>query len=266
MVYVLADKMQKDLGCGMTTCVGSLQDIKGGFSGGTLSTVLTVTDSYSTAHLLKSMAPFSLSAIKPPKDLVARDTIIEKLLGARTIEGLGPLTDSPQGATDITIVNRSWSLFNEGSFYGKKFNYSEWMRVRSTWMASLVHYAMGAFIASFYIPGMKWVYQKYVTQPGDGPKRDSTTNNDIRYKAIATPEDGSNKTGQVDFYYRGDLYYLTGVLVAEAAMTLLRGGDVLAKRLNGMVTSATLEMEYVDRLRKAGVQLEAQILDRSSKL
>lgn len=83
----------------------------------------------------------------------------------------------------------------------------------------------------------------------------------LSYKAVATADEPSKRRSFATFDYNGSPYYMTGITLAEAGLVLSRGGDCLGKRLGGMITSATLEMEYVERLQKAGIKLQWGMLD-----
>ena len=78
----------------------------------------------------------------------------------------------------------------------------------------------------------------------------------LRQPVIAHADDESQKRSYATLHWDGGFYYLTGVMLAEAAMVLVRGGDVLGKRLGGMITPATLEMDYVERLQKGGIKVD----------
>lgn len=55
------------------------------------------------------------------------------------------------------------------------------------------------------------------------------------------------------------MYLLTGVTLAEAGMIILRGNEGkkhLASFGGGLLTPACLGLEYVERLKQAGVKLQ----------
>lgn len=60
--------------------------------------------------------------------------------------------------------------------------------------------------------------------------------------------------------FKSDLYVMTGVLMAEAAMVLLRPDasreNWAQKWRGGFLTPATLGDQYVERLQSAGVHIE----------
>jgi short subunit dehydrogenase-like uncharacterized protein len=57
------------------------------------------------------------------------------------------------------------------------------------------------------------------------------------------------------------MYYLTGVLIAEAALVLARETKTKAHELGGgIVTPATLGSAFLERLGKAGFKSEVRML------
>ena len=207
------------------------------------------------------MKPLALCPAPPPKREPA-SSLLSKLLGWRQVPDLGILTYSPQAASDIGIVYRSWGLFDSGSMYGPNFTFSEFMRVRNGFIGSILSYLFTFATVALYFAPFRWLLKKYVYPPGSGPTKEETAKNRLSYKAIATADEPKKRRAFATFDYTGGGYYMTGILVAEAAMVLLRGGDVHAKRLAGMVTPATLEMDYVERLQKTGIKLNWGLMER----
>jgi hypothetical protein len=217
-------------------------------------------EAYPLKFIAKAMAPFALSPVPGPKENPS-ESFLTKLLGWRLVPDLGILTDSPQSGSDIPIVHRSWGLFSNGDYYGPKFSFNEWLRVGSKFMGSVVHYVTVFSLVVLYFRPFRWYLKRLAYQPGQGPTKDEAKTNRLSYKAIATADCEQPKRAVATFDYTGGGYYMTGILVAEAAMLILRGGDNLAKRLGGMVTPATLEMEYVEKLRKAGIKIEVKMME-----
>ena|SRR5437773_10049422 len=85
----------------------------------------------------------------------------------------------------------------------------------------------------------------------------------IAYKAIAIADDDSPSAQRAlaTMEFRGSGYYLTGVFLAEAAITILRD-DTTAKALGGgFLTPATLGQPFINRLADAKFSLQTRILD-----
>jgi len=258
--YLCVHEIRSTLNCGVGSVINSIQKISGGISGGTANTAITLVEGYPLSFLAKSMKPYALSPIPAPKNAQG-GSFLTRLLGYRRVPDLGILTDSPQSGSDIGIVNRSWALFSGGKWYGPKFEFDEFMRVGSAFMGAAVHF-IGAFVVvGLYFAPFRWLMKKLVFQPGQGPSKEDFEKHSLSYKCIATADSSAKKRAMSTFDYSGSGYYMTGILVAEAAMTVLRGEENLAKKLGGMVTPACLEMEYVERLKKAGINIDVGMME-----
>jgi len=80
----------------------------------------------------------------------------------------------------------------------------------------------------------------------------------MKYLAVATGEEGKVAAGRMDLLGAG-AYEYTGLFVAVAALTILRGKAGLARE-GGVLTAACLEAEYVEGLEKAGVKIDVEDL------
>jgi short subunit dehydrogenase-like uncharacterized protein len=61
--------------------------------------------------------------------------------------------------------------------------------------------------------------------------------------------------------WNGSMYHLTGVCVAESALLLAREETPAHELGGGFLTPATLGRAYVERLQKAGAEVEVKMLD-----
>lgn len=259
--FLLVTHIRRTLKVGVRECVNTLQQATGTISGGTANTMATIMEAYPASHIMKSMHPYALSPISPPKGRVGEGWLT-KLLGVRSIPDLGILTDSVQRGPDTAIVYRSWALFDKGEYYGQKFAFREWMRVSGYLAGIIVHYGFMAFLLSLLLPPTRWLLKKWAYQPGQGPTKEESQNNQLVYKAIAKADCEPEKRAVATFEYTGGGYYLTGILAAEAAMTILKGSETPAAKMGGgLLTSATLGEEYVERVRKAGVKIEVSMME-----
>lgn len=176
---------------------------------------------------------------------------------------LGVLTTSIQGAADATIVNRSWGLLGSGEYYGPRFQFSPYMRARNILTGALIHFALALGTLSLLLPPVRWALKKMVFQPGEGVSKEVAKRERIEYRAVATsdssdPADPHRIEGRAA--WEGGLYHLTGVLLAEAAIALLRD-ETLAKKIGGgVLTPATLGGAYVERLQKAGMRIDVRVM------
>jgi short subunit dehydrogenase-like uncharacterized protein len=228
-----------------------------GPSGGTLDTILTMFDSLSTSELMKSMTPFALAASAPPKTLPS-DSILQRVLGFRSIRDLGTVTTSPSAMADITLVHRSSTLMPE--FYGKSFYFRQFLSVRNALIGLAVHVGFTVGVMLLALPPVRWLLRKFIFAPGSGPRREDSTNDRLEYHAIATPEGEQTKRVFGKISYEGGMYLFTGLLLAEAALVILNEEETIRKvSRGGIVTPATMGQGFVDRLEKVGCNIETKV-------
>jgi short subunit dehydrogenase-like uncharacterized protein len=207
---------------------------------------------------MKSMTPFALAASTPPKD-IPRDSIISKLFGARWIRDLGTVTTSPSGIADITIVHRSSTLMPE--LYGKRFFFRQFLHVRNSLIGVVVHVGLFIGVSLLMIPPVRALVRRFIFVPGQGPTMEASKNDRLEYHAVATADQEGPAPKRVfgKFSYDGSLYVLTGLLLAEAAMVILKDEDKVKKvSRGGIVTSATLGQDFVDRIEKVGCRIDTK--------
>ena len=260
--FLLVTHIRTTLHVGVRECVNTIQEATGAISGGTANTIATVVEAYPVSHMAKSMHPYALCPISPPKGRRVGEGWLTKFLGVRSIPDLGILTDSPQRGQDTAIVYRSWALFDKGEYYGQKFTFREWMRVNGYFAGMVVHFGFMAFLLLLLLSPMRWLLKKWAYEPGQGQSKEEFQNNRLVYKAIAKADCEPEKRAVATFEYTGGGYYLTGILVIEAAMTILKGSETPATKMGGgLLTPATLGEEYVERVRKAGVKIEVAMME-----
>jgi short subunit dehydrogenase-like uncharacterized protein len=85
----------------------------------------------------------------------------------------------------------------------------------------------------------------------------------VEWRAIAeadTNDPDSPKRASGCMRWDGSMYHLTGVLLAEAALTIVRDRTHAHELGGGMFTPATLGAPYLERLKKAGLKMEVRTL------
>jgi len=60
--------------------------------------------------------------------------------------------------------------------------------------------------------------------------------------------------------FDGSMYHLTGILIAEAAITIARDRTTAHELGGGLFTPATLGGPYLERLKKAGLKTEIRTI------
>lgn len=207
---------------------------------------------------MKSLNPFSLAASAPPKDIPS-ESLISKLIGARWIRDLGTVTTSPSGIADVTIVHRSSTLMPE--LYGKRFFFRQFLHVRNSLIGVAVHVGFLVGITLLMIPPIRALVRRFVFAPGQGPSSEASKHDRLEYHAVATAdqEGPSPKRAFGKFSFDGGMYLLTGLLLAEAAIVILNNEEKVKKvSRGGIVTSATLGQDFVDRLEKVGCNIDTK--------
>ncbi|PKX99575.1 uncharacterized protein P174DRAFT_438026 [Aspergillus novofumigatus IBT 16806] len=248
LAWSVVKRVREDLSCDTKEVTGAIEEMKSsGASGGTLNTVLTIFDSLSFSDILKSTDPFALAAAAPPR---------------MSVRDLGTLTTSPSAMADITIVHRSSTLMPE--FYGPRFYFRQFVKVRNTLVGVLFHYAFIIGLCLLILPPVRALVRKVVYAAGQGPSKEDSVNDRVEYRAVATADQKTAAPQRVfgKFKYEGSMYALTGLLLAEAAMIILEETERVKKVSRcGIVTPATLGQSFVDRLEKVGCHLETQVFD-----
>lgn len=224
--------------------------------------MVSLMEEYSPRFTADALKPHALSPIPPPQE-AARVSLRDRLLGSRDIQPFGVVTHFPQAECDIGIVHRSWGLYDHGEYYGQRFSFGEYQFVGSRLKAFLMSHTVSLIrMALAYVVPLRWLLKKMLPAPGSGPPRSEFQNCRVVFKTIARSDSVPEHNVLATFSYKGSPYYLTGVLVVQAALILLQGGDTLAKRLTGMVTPATWGMEFVDRIKQQeGLELKVELLE-----
>ncbi|KAJ5468979.1 Saccharopine dehydrogenase / Homospermidine synthase [Penicillium sp. IBT 31633x] len=258
LAWSLVKRVREDLSCPTRQINSTIKELKSsGPSGGTLNTILTIFDWLPASELSKSMSPFSLAASAPPKNIPG-DSIMEKVLGVRSIRDLGTVTTSPSGIADVTVVHRSSTLMPE--LYGPHFFFRQFLSVRNALVGAAIHIGFLVGIALLALPPVRWLVRKFVFAPGTGPNREDSTNDRLEYHAIATADSTPPQRVFGKITYHGGMYPFTGLLMAEAAMVILNEEEKIKKvSRGGIVTPATLGQDFVDRLEKVGCNIETKV-------
>jgi hypothetical protein len=243
-------------------------------SGGTLATVLSITEAYSLKQIGAALSPYAISPIPGPKN-TDPTSWITKILGIRAVKDLGILTTSLAGTSDRAIVQRSWGLLG----YGPKFHFSEYMKARNYLTGLLFHFALMLGTVCLAVPFLRNLAKKYVYQPGDGPTKEETKNDRLEYRGIGKPDidEPNAPRAFVRLSYEGGIYAckfslsigfewpeelmntVTGILLAEGAITILRDNHTLP---GGIYTPASLGQKFIDRLQTAGLKVEQKFYEQ----
>jgi short subunit dehydrogenase-like uncharacterized protein len=124
-----------------------------------------------------------------------------------------------------------------------------------------VHVGFLIGISLLMIPPIRTLVRRFIFQPGQGPTMEASKNDRLEYHAVATADQEGPAPKRVfgKFTYHGSMYVLTGLLLAEAAMTILQDEEKVKKvSRGGIVTSATLGQDFVDRIENVGCRIDTK--------
>ncbi|CAM1505491.1 Fc.00g111280.m01.CDS01 [Cosmosporella sp. VM-42] len=267
--WLMAKAVRTELGLPLKDTIVSLHTLSSTPSGGTLASALSLLDVFSIKEVQDASSPYAQSPIPHKEPTRPKKTLIEKVLGVRTIPNLGLLTTSATGSTDIAVVERTWGLLSttpsrKDQFYGPNFVYAEYFKARNHLHGVFIHLLLffGTIVFAF-VPPLRHFLKKRVAQPGEGAEREQSDKDALEYRGVATP-DSDEPTGKQAYcraWHHGGMYYLTGKFLGEIAATILQDDLDLP---GGVYTPACLGQSLIDRLDKAGFHTEVKILDLSS--
>ncbi|KAL9129068.1 MAG: hypothetical protein Q9217_002375 [Psora testacea] len=262
LTWALVSRIRKQCQIGTKEVTASLHEMNSMPSGGSLATLLTTFDDFSMQQIVDAgSGNWSSSPIPGPK-ATSSTSLATRLFGVRSIPNLGTVTTSLNAGPNVAVVQRSWGLLAGGSYYGPKFQFREYVTVRNRLVGAAVHIALAIGMMALALSPVRWLLKKLVYAPGQGPSKETTAKDSIEYRAVATADQDVPNPRQAFGIcrYDGGVYYLTGVFLAEASMVLLKD-DGLVKRLGGgLLTPAMLGQHFIDRLTKAGLVLETEML------
>ena len=264
MAFALTQLIRKELSVGTREVVGCMHEIKGTPSGGSVATALGILDRYSLKEVAKSAGGTWATSPIPRTGPEDGPSLISKLFGVRKVPGLGTLTTSISAGPNVATVQRSWGLLEGGKLYGPNFTYHEYLSVRNTAVAVIVHFVFTFMSLAVAIPPVRWLAKKFFYAPG-GPSKHKASSEILEFRAIATADQDSPhpRRAFARFRWDGSIYYFTGACLAEAAMVILNDNDLVQRLNGGILTPATLGQAFIDRMIKAGIKFEVEMLPES---
>jgi hypothetical protein len=230
-------------------------------SGGTLATVLSTVETMNIFDISRMSDPFLL-AVPPPPKAASKRSLIQTVLGVHSVPDMGTLTTHPGRACDTAVVYRSSTLMR--GLYGPRFTYCQFLNVRNALIGVALHWALIIILMLLVLPPVRWLMRMFIYAPGQGPRMEDSVNDMVEYQAVATADEDLKKPRRAigTLNYRGSLYSFAGVLLAEAAMVILKHEDEVRKVSGGgFATPATLGQKYVDQLGRAGCHVQTRFLD-----
>ncbi|OTB02556.1 hypothetical protein M426DRAFT_74502 [Hypoxylon sp. CI-4A] len=228
-------------------------------SGGTASSMMAMS-TYDPQVLKQSRQPWILSPVKGVD--ISPST---NFLGMRQDPVLGLLSGPTISADENRVlVHRAWGLLrNTTQDYGPNFQYNEYNKVSSVaaGIFSMLNTAIVGFALSFGIT--RKILSLVFPAPGEGPDVEKTRRSPVKFEAvaIADSDDGEEPPrAYASFSYPSGAYHVTGLLLSQAAASLLYTRNLEGGFAGGCLTPAFLGDDFLNRIRSAGATIEAYLV------
>ncbi|KAI0076364.1 NAD(P)-binding protein [Panus rudis PR-1116 ss-1] len=204
--------------------------VRGGFSGGTIATLLSSLENLSWKERAKSAQDWYISMVQGPPQ--TRPKLLYKLPFSNP-PVYGAL--SPMASINCANVQRTWGLFEHVKrssrdpvttqqlpSYGPKFKFEEFFVRKSLFQSIVFSLGLITFVAALMIPPVRWFAKFFLPKPGEGPSEDVQKRGYLELTNITTSSDHPAKNIRTIIKGRGDPgYSLTAVMISEAALSLL---------------------------------------------
>ncbi|MFV8570966.1 saccharopine dehydrogenase family protein [Marinobacter sp. SBS5] len=192
---------------------------KGGLSGGTVASMINIAKEVGADPQLRKELANPFSICPPEHRSKARQP---SLKSAEYDKDFGVwLAPFVMGAINTRVVHRSNAM--QGARYGKEFTYDEAIMTGKGTKGRLTAYgivaALGAFFTASAIKPTRWVVEKLVPQPGEGPTPEAQEAGFYDIRFIGRTQDGKTMITKVT----GDRdpgYGSTGKMLGEAGLCL----------------------------------------------
>ncbi|MBC2638359.1 MULTISPECIES: trans-acting enoyl reductase family protein [unclassified Rhodococcus (in: high G+C Gram-positive bacteria)] len=263
-VHVLHGKVQADGAGELTDTTLVVTSVRGGVSGGTIDSLRTQVDVSKKDPALRRLAasPYSLSPDLAKEPDLGRQSDMNVVNGTDIAPDLkGWKAPFFMGPYNTRIVRRSNALRDWA--YGRQFKYREVMNVGSSPLTPVVAGAvaagLGAMVVGMAIPPTRYLLDRVLPSPGDGPSEDAQRKGHFTIDLYTTTSTGAHYTSRVKA--KGDPgYSATAVMLGESALSLVLGGDALPDAAGVLTPATALGDVLVARLRDAGFEISARKL------
>ena len=263
-VLLAAEQARADGAGVLTDTTLVLVSARGGVSGGTIDSARGMVDEAraDAARRRVLLDPYSLSPDRAAEPALGneRDPVG---VGYEDGRWTAPFV---MGSFNTRIVRRSNAL--TGWAYGRSFRYREVMGVGRSPVAPLlagaVAVGLGGLVAGLALPPTRFVLDRVLPRPGEGPSQRQRDSGHFRIETTATTTSGARYRATVAA--QGDPgYAATAVMLGQAALALALDGERLPTAA-GVLTPATgIGRPLVDRLRAQGFTLQVDRLPQLSR-
>ncbi|MEU8243961.1 saccharopine dehydrogenase NADP-binding domain-containing protein [Actinoplanes missouriensis] len=262
-VHVLHSLVQADGAGELTETTLVVTSIRAGISGGTIDSMRNQIDVMAKDRRLRRIgaSPYSLSPDREAEPDLGRQEDMITLPASEVDPSLrGHLAPFVMASYNTRVVRRSNAL--RGWAYGRQFRYREVMSVGTSPLSPVLalgtKLGLGALVLGLTVPPVRFVLDRVLPKPGDGPSEQSQQSGHFTIDIFTTTSSGARYTSR--FRAKGDPgYAATAVMLGEAALALALDRDKLPESEGGVLTPATaIGDALVDRLRAAGMEITAR--------
>ena len=256
-VLLTAEAARADGAGELTDTTLTLVSARGGVSGGTVDSLRGMVDVISADSTKRKVLadPYSLSpdrSSEPDLGKQSDATTVSRVDG----RWVGPFVMAPH---NTRIVRRSNAL--QDWAYGRTFRYREVMSFGSSPAGPVLATAAGVGIlgvaAGLAIPPTRWVLDRVLPKPGQGPSVTTQENGHFRVEVVSTTTSGARYRTTVAA--KGDPgYAATAVMLGQSALCLAL--DPLTSPGGVLTPAVAMGSWLADRLRAAGFTLTTERL------
>jgi short subunit dehydrogenase-like uncharacterized protein len=231
-------------------------------SAGSLTTVLDTFATYGSRWFLSGDASILSPNFQRKTKVKSWKT---RLFGYQHDQELGSLATSFMGVGNEAIVCRSAS--QQPDIYGPDFHFEEYIPVDGLMAAVVVHLFTKTLLLLLSVPFIRWLMRMLAARMDTAPDINALRHEEkAKYHAVGEATGKSVPRVWASFSREGALYELTALVTCVGAKVLLDQkvtdeGAVKDLRGNGgFVTPSFLGLEYVGRLKDAGIKIEVGVL------
>lgn len=256
-VLLTAERARADGAGELREATLAVREISGGISGGTIDSMRVQVDAARDPDNRRVLAdPYALvpDGANPPS--VDQHVPSRAFRDVLTGTWVAPF---PMGAFNSRVVHRSNAL--SGWSYGRELRYREVIDLgtgpRGERRARALALGTGAAAAVMAVPPTRWLADRVLPSPGDGPDEQTRRNGHFRIEVLART--GTGARYRTVFAAQGDPgYAATAVMMGESVLSLAADEPRLPG-VGGVLTPATaLGPVLADRLVRAGFQITTE--------
>jgi len=242
----------------MTRATYVVEAMKGGFSGGTIASMLVMFEQLERDPSKRRILgdPYALSPDRAKEPDLGRQPDMagfayDDFVGRRT----APFV---MASVNTRVVRRTNALL--GYAYGRTFRYREVSAVPRglRGLAFSVSLAgLGVATMGLTFGPLRRVLTRLLPKPGEGPSAEARRTGRFRVRVFGEAEDGRRATALIAG--EGDPgYQLTSLMLSQASLALALDTERLPKRTGVLTPISALSDVLVDRLRSAGMTLQVE--------